>query len=99
MPRSVIHRSGVVDADGGVQLDPAGPLAETGERRAAVYERRHFADKLRELGADPALTGQVMERLPRHFGQPELDRAIAVLDDLPRATSHESVKLLRWLSV
>ena len=95
---SITFRSGVVDADGGVQLEPAGPLAETGERRAAIYERRHFADKLRELGADSALTSQVMDRLPRHFGQPELDRAIAVLDDLPRATSHETVKLMRWLA-
>jgi len=35
---SITFRSGVVDADGGVELEPAGPLAETGERRAASPE-------------------------------------------------------------
>ena len=34
----ITFRSGVVDADGGVELEPAGPLAETGERRAASPE-------------------------------------------------------------
>lgn len=95
---SITFRSGVVDADGDVRLDEAGLLAETGERRAAVYERRHFADKLSELGADVALTALVMDRLPRHFGSPELERAITVLDDVPRAVSNESTKLMRWLA-
>ena len=95
---SIALRTGVVDATGGVALDPAGPLAETGERRPAVLERRHFADKLHELGADPVATARVMDGLPRHFGQSELEQAIAVLEDQPRAATHESSKLMRWLS-
>ena len=95
---SITFRTGIVDADGGVVLEDANDLAETGERRSVVYERRHFADKLGELGADVGTTSRVLDRLPRHFTGAELEAAIAVLDDLPRAVTHESVKLMRWLA-
>lgn len=95
---SITFRTGVVDAAGGVQIEPVGPLAETGERRAAVYERRHFADKLVELGADPGLTTRVMDRLARHFGPAELEQAIQVLDEVPGGLTRESVKVMRWLA-
>ena len=95
---SIAFRTGVVDAAGSVHIEPAGPLAETGERRAAVYERRHFAEKLVELGADPGLTTRVMDRLPRHFGPAELEQAIAVLDEVPAALSRETTKVMRWLA-
>ena len=95
---SIAFRTGVLSADGAVALEDSGPLAETGERRAAVYERRHFSDKLRELGADPGSTSRVMDRLPRHFGPAELDQAITVLDGEPRAVAHESITLMRWLA-
>jgi predicted GH43/DUF377 family glycosyl hydrolase len=95
---SIVFRTGTVSADGAVEVDEVGPLVETGERRAAVYERRHFAVKLLELGADVACTSRVLDRLPRHFGPEDLHRALAVLDDLPRAVTHESDKLMRWLA-
>jgi predicted GH43/DUF377 family glycosyl hydrolase len=63
-----------------------------------VHERRHFARKLLELGADIGCTGRVMDRLPRHFGTEELEEALHALDDLPRAVTHESDKLARWLA-
>jgi len=95
---SITFRSGVVDADGGVVVDEVGPLVETGERRSAVHERRHFAHKLLELGADVGCTGRVMDPLPRHFTTEELEQALPVLEDLPRAVTHESEKLMRWLA-
>ena len=95
---SITFRSGVVDADGEVVVDDIGPLVETGERRGAVHERRHFAHKLLELGADVGCTGRVMDPLPRHFTTEELESALEVLDDLPRAVTHESAKLMRWLA-
>jgi predicted GH43/DUF377 family glycosyl hydrolase len=94
---SITFRSGIVDAAGEITLDEISPLAETGERRQAVYERRHFASKLGELGADVGLTARVLDRLPRHFGSAELERAIGVLDDLPRAVTQQSAELMRWL--
>jgi predicted GH43/DUF377 family glycosyl hydrolase len=95
---SITFRSGLVDAAGEVRLQDIGPHAESGERRHAVYERRHFADKLAELGADVALTAQVLDRLPRHFGSAELEQALGVLDDLPRAVTERSAELMTWLA-
>lgn len=95
---SITFRTGTVDAAGDVQMDDPGSLVETGERRGAVHERRHFAHKLLELGADVGCTGRVMDRLPRHFGTADLEEALHALDDLPRAVTHESEKLARWLA-
>lgn len=95
---SITFRTGTIAADGDVVVDPVGPLVETGERRPAVYERRHFAHKLRELGADVGLTARVLDQLPRHFGPAELEQAIDVLQDQPPALRHESEKLMRWLA-
>jgi hypothetical protein len=95
---SITFRTGSVTAAGELALDGAATRAETGERGVPVYERKHFANKLRELGADVGLTSRVLDQLPRHFSTPELESAIGVLDDVPRAVSHESTKLMRWLA-
>jgi predicted GH43/DUF377 family glycosyl hydrolase len=95
---SIEFRKGVVAGDGSVTLYPSGPWAETGERRPTVYERKFFSVKLNELGADHYLTARVLDQLPRLFNNEELQQATAVLDDLPRAVSHETVKLIHWLA-
>ncbi len=95
---SIAFRTGEVSASGEVVLDERSRFTETGERGVAVYERKHFAAKLGELGADVSLTDQVLDTLGRHFGRDELERAIGVLDGLPRAVTHESTKLMRWLA-
>ncbi|MBA2625712.1 MAG: glycosidase, partial [Acidimicrobiia bacterium] len=95
---SIEFRTGVVAADGTVKVDACAPLAETGERRAAVYERKLFSVKLGELGADPWFTARVLDQLPRLFGPEELHRATPVLDDFPRAVTRETVKLIDWLA-
>ena len=95
---SIAFRSGVVGQDGEIALDEDDALAETGERGTPVYDRGHFANKLTELGADFALAGRVLDRLDRRFGPGELDAAISVLDDEPRAVTFETVQLMRWLA-
>ena len=95
---SIAFRAGVVDADGAVSVDDVSPLVETGERRGAVQERRHFAAKLVELGADAALTSRVVDRLSRNFDHAELEQAIAVIDDQQEVVARESIKLMRWLA-
>jgi len=95
---SIAFRTGIVDVDGAVDVESVSQLVETGERRGAVYERRHFAAKLVELGADAAFTSRVLDRLPRNFSLGELEQALSVLDDLPRVVTHESAKLMRWLA-
>ncbi|MEJ7582851.1 MAG: glycoside hydrolase family 130 protein [Acidimicrobiales bacterium] len=95
---SIQFRTGTVDADGGVELDAVGLRAETGERRTPVYERKLFGVKLAEIGADVDASARVLDQLPRHFGVPELDQALAALDDLPRALSLETAKFFHWLA-
>lgn len=95
---SITFQTGIVDQHGGVVMEEIGLLAETGERRGAVYERKHFADKLLELGADVSCTARVLDRLPRHFDSTAMESALAVLDDEPPALVHQSVQLMRWLA-
>jgi predicted GH43/DUF377 family glycosyl hydrolase len=95
---SIEFRSGLISRDGSVTIGPASGYAETGERRPPVYERKLFSVKLAELRADMGLAAYVLGQLPRHFGIVELEAALKVLEDVPRATSHETIKLIRWLA-
>jgi len=95
---SINFRTGVVTSDGTVTLDADDVLVETGERGMPVYERRRFENKLAELGADAGLTGRVLDQLEHEFARDELDAAVATLDDLPRAVTHETMQLMRWLA-
>jgi predicted GH43/DUF377 family glycosyl hydrolase len=95
---SIAFRTGTVDARGEVGVDAIGPLVETGERRHAVYERRHFAASLLELGADVGFTSGVLDRLPSTFTVGELEQALAALGKRIPARDHESAKLMHWLA-
>jgi hypothetical protein len=68
---SIEFRTGVLDADGEVSIDPAAPPL-TGERRAPVFERRSFAAKLAEIEAGDAFL-QVMDQLDDHFTMQQLE--------------------------
>lgn len=95
---SIEFRSGLIAADGSVSIEQPSGFAETGERRAPVYERKLFSVKLSELRADMGLAARVLDQLPRHFGVFELETALKLLDDVPQAVAHETVKLIRWLA-
>ncbi len=95
---SIEFRSGVVHADGNVDLDPAPATTETGERRPPVYERKLFSMKLQELRADAGFAALVLDQLPRLFNAEQLAQALIVLDDQPRALVHETTRLIRWLA-
>lgn len=97
---SIEFRTGTLSAEGDAHLDEASSLAETGERRSPVYERKLFGVKLAELGADVDMSAKVLDQLPRHFGVPELEQALAVLltPDIPRALCLDTTKFFRWLA-
>lgn len=95
---SIEFRTGLISQDGTVTVDPTSGYAETGERRTSVYERKLFSAKLQELRADMGLAARVLDQLPRHFGIVELETALSVLEEVPHATSHETMKLIRWLA-
>jgi predicted GH43/DUF377 family glycosyl hydrolase len=95
---SIEFRTGVLDADGEVSIDPAAPPL-TGERRAPVFERRSFAAKLAEIEAGDAFL-QVMDQLDDHFTMDELEDVLTDLDingGSPDIT-HLVVNTIHWLA-
>ncbi|MBI5515139.1 MAG: glycoside hydrolase family 130 protein [Deltaproteobacteria bacterium] len=98
---SIEFRSGTLDADGELRLDPSGPYLVGGQRTpSATYSKHHFGTKLGELDAGNALSASVMLRLPEHFTLTELEASIAELETngLPPAILFETIKIIRVLA-
>jgi predicted GH43/DUF377 family glycosyl hydrolase len=98
---SIEFRSGTIDAAGDLTFDPAGEVLVGGTRAApAWYGRDQFQGKLSELGADNSLTWKILNRLDARFTRPELESALAWLEENGPAQviSHETVKLMRMLA-
>jgi predicted GH43/DUF377 family glycosyl hydrolase len=95
---SIEFRTGVLDADGRVSIDPPGrPI--TGERRAPVFERRSFAAKLSEIEAGEAFL-EVMAQLGDHFTMDELETVLTELelDGGSTDVAHLVVNTIHWLA-
>jgi predicted GH43/DUF377 family glycosyl hydrolase len=98
---SIEFRSGTLDADSEVTLDPWGSMLVAGLRTApASYDKSLFAAKLGELGAGNDIAWSVLGRLADRFTLDELERSLAVLDaeGAPHAVSYETVKIIRVLA-
>lgn len=72
-------RTGVVDRDDHVLLDPPPTLVVLPEEQPATYSHDAFAHQLRELGDDRADAEFVLARLAPEFGPGDLAGAIARL--------------------
>jgi predicted GH43/DUF377 family glycosyl hydrolase len=97
---SIEFRTGVVDADGTVELDPVSPYAETGVRSPHAYDKGFFSTKLADLAMLNEVEERVLARLSERFTMSELESAIAALDDdgIDRSMSGETTRFLHWLA-
>jgi predicted GH43/DUF377 family glycosyl hydrolase len=97
---SIEFRTGVVDADGTVKLDPVSPYAETGVRSPHAYDKGFFSTKLDDLAMLNEVEERVLARLSERFTMSELESAIAKLDDdgIDRSISGETTRFLHWLA-
>jgi predicted GH43/DUF377 family glycosyl hydrolase len=98
---SIVFRSGVVDADGGITLGAAGKYAVGGHRTSPHhFDKAHFRAKLRELGAINELSSSVLNRLADKFTIEDLEAALIPLEEHgpPHAISFETVKIIRVLA-
>jgi predicted GH43/DUF377 family glycosyl hydrolase len=98
---SIEFRSGLLDADGGMIIDPAGKRLIGGRRApAADFHKARFLAKLQELGADNTLAGVVLSKLDKVFTQEQLEEALLELgrDGTSHALSFETVKVIRMLA-
>ena len=93
-------RSGVIDRDLRVELEPTSRFAATGTRSAADYDRVHFRTKLDELGICNEIVGLVLDRVGQRFTLEQLERAMAELDtaEFDRMMVTDTVHMLRWLA-
>lgn len=97
---SIEFRSGVVDAEGRVTVDEAGPFAATGRRRAPLYENRMFHKKLVELRSFNETAERVLAALPSHF---TMDRLEAVIHEVEQALggaqgAAQTIRTIHWLA-
>ncbi len=97
---SVEFRSGYVDSDGSVHIDTPSPYLTRGSRQTPVYENKTFRDRLIAIGADPMLTGIVMDQLSDRFAFGELEAALDVMlrGDVSEAVAFETSRLIHWLA-
>jgi predicted GH43/DUF377 family glycosyl hydrolase len=97
---SIEFRSGVVDHEGRIALDPVSPVARTGHRSFPQFSRRHVRARALELGADPKVCKRLLGQLPHRFRAVDLDLAVRHLErtDINRALAFETVKLVRLVT-
>ena len=97
---SIEFRSGIVDADADVRLDPPSRYAITGGRRPHPHHKSLFAAKLSEMGVMNDVEAQVLSRLPDPFTIEQLEATIDALasEGVDRSMSGETTRLLHWVA-
>lgn len=93
-------RTGVIDAQDGIRLDPPPTTAVLPVRQLAVYSRDAFEHQLRELGDDRTDAEYVLSELPTQFSAAQLAAAIARLtaQGLTRAFAARTVANLEEIA-
>jgi hypothetical protein len=97
---SIEFRSGVIDAAGRVAIDEPGPFVTTGRRRAPIYDKRAFRNKLGELGTPSQTAAQVLDALPERFTLEELEDAIREVGQgrgVPPGEA-QALRTIHWLA-
>ena len=96
----VEFRSGVLQADGTVQLDPPGPHVGSGVTGPSVHRRSVVAALLQEAGADAESARYLLSRLPELFTDDDLTTALSALrgQRLTRHGAAHTDELARLLS-
>ena len=97
---SIEFRSGVLDALGGLAIDPFGPRLIGGRRTSPPIHKAHFNAKLLEMGASNDLSASVMRRLGSEFTCAELEASLETFEahGPPHAIGFETLKLIRMLA-
>lgn len=98
---SIEFRTLIIDAASTIRFESNSPHVATGSRMAPfAYDKRRFAEKLKELGAGNDLTWSVLDRLPERFSPLQLESSLEVLSygGPPHAISFETTKIIRLLA-
>ena len=98
---SIGFRSGVIDTDGEITIDPASRYVTTPEIiRTPIFNKHTFDLKLSEMGVHNDISEIVLEGLPPQFIADDLEQGIENLRRRGTAPAivHETVEAIGWLA-
>jgi len=104
---SIEFRTGVMGASMDVRVDPVSRFAATGDRVDAVYDRRFFETRLKDLGALNEFAVEVLAHMDAHFTLADLEARLRVLLEptagsgqrsIDSSMSLETSHILHWLA-
>jgi predicted GH43/DUF377 family glycosyl hydrolase len=97
---SIEFRTGVIDADGTVELDAVSGYAETGVSASHAYDKGFFSTKLDDAAMLNEVEELVLARLSERFTMGELESAIEAFEHggMERSMSGETTRFLHWLA-
>ncbi len=97
---SIQFRSGLIDAQGAITVDPIGRYVRTAAHRAPLYDKPTFRAKLTELRSYSETAATVLDRMPDHFSLAHLE---GVIRDVERAAEGDqgvlkATRTMHWLA-
>ncbi|MBU2514572.1 glycoside hydrolase family 130 protein [bacterium] len=99
---SIVFRSGVLDGHNRLHFDPISDFVETPDLQLdAAFHRSVFQRKLNEMGANKAITENVLSRIPDNFTFKELQEQIKDLHEKPQFEKKDQTRafeIMRWLA-
>lgn len=97
---SIQFRTGVIDADGQIEMEAASRYSSTARHRSPVYENAVFRAKLLEISADNDLAVAVLDSLPDHFTFEQLETVVREFTEQPghRPGAVEATRAIHWLA-
>lgn len=97
---SIQFRSGVIDADGEIEMEAPSRYANTARHRPPVYEKDIFRSKLLELHTDNEVAATVLDALPDRFTLEQLETLIHQVDlqHGPRPEAVHATRTIHWLA-
>ncbi len=97
---SIQFRSGVIDAQGEIELEAPSRFAITARRRAPIYDKAMFRAKLTELRAYNEIAVDVLDSLPERFTLDQLEAVIRAADERlgPSPDAAHATRTIHWLA-
>jgi predicted GH43/DUF377 family glycosyl hydrolase len=97
---SIQFRSGQVDAQGRVSVDPPSRFARTAMHRPPTYDRNVFRAKLSELDAYTETAERIIEHLPERFTIEQLEARIVETEQASGADQGalQVLRTIHWLA-
>ena len=96
---SIVFRSGIIDKNGDIRMDPGSPLVENAKIIHSVeYKKADFAHKLTDMGEYECVR-EIFDELLDSFTYDELKESIRLFREKHKPTQkqEEAIDLMRWI--